>query len=125
MFMAAFMNDLFNSLGIFLPFGVSNCIVFGRAEAFASKNGVIPAIVDGFGMGFGFTLAIVAVGIFREIVGTGAIDLWNWYLRVFSDQYAISFFAQPAGAFVAFGLIVGFMFSIKSYNDIKAKAVAK
>lgn len=125
MFMAAFLPDLFNALGIFLPLVVTNCIVFGRAESFASKNSTILSAADGVGMGLGFTLALVMIGSFRELVGTGAFDIFGFYFRLFPVQFAISLFIQPAGAFIALGLIVGIMFSLKFYNDDKKALKAR
>jgi len=71
--MQAYVPGLYEKLGIFIPLIVVNCIVLGRAEAFASKNGVLSSFIDGFGMGLGFTFALGILGAFREIVGSGAI----------------------------------------------------
>ena len=71
MFMQAFLHDLYESLGVFIPLIVVNCIILARAEAFASKNGVLASAVDGVGMGCGFTLAITCIAIIRELLGNG------------------------------------------------------
>ena len=113
MIIAAFLPNLFTALGIFLPLVITNCVVFGRAEAFASKNSVWLSAVDGAGMGLGFTLALSLIGFFRELIGTGAFTILGWYLRVFPSRYAVSLFIQPAGAFIALGVILGVMLSIK------------
>ncbi len=80
MCMQAFVPDIYATLGLFIPLIVVNCIILGRAEAFASKKGVIPSLFDGIGMGFGFTLALTILGAAREILGTGKIfgyELWS------------------------------------------------
>jgi len=119
MFIAAFFPELFSALGIFLPLVVTNCIIFGRAEAFASKNGVLPSAVDGLGMGTGFTIALVAVGFMREFLGTGAFYIFGQYLRIFPSEYAILLFIQPAGAFIALGVIVGVLSGIVASRAAK------
>ncbi|MBQ2364084.1 MAG: electron transport complex subunit E [Alistipes sp.] len=73
MLMKAYMPSLYESLGVFIPLIVVNCIILGRAEAFASKNGVFDSLLDGVGIGLGFTLALTAIGAVREILGSGAI----------------------------------------------------
>ena len=73
MLMQAFMHSLYESLGMFIPLIVVNCIILARAEAFASKNGVLASAVDGLGMGLGFTLAITLISCIRELIGNGTI----------------------------------------------------
>ncbi len=77
MFMQAFAHELYESLGMFIPLIVVNCIILARAEAFASKNGVAASAADGLGMGLGFTLAITVIGIIREIIGNGTVFGFN------------------------------------------------
>ena len=125
MFMQAFMPDLFNALGIFLPLAVTNCIIFGRAEAFAYKNTVMFSVVDGISMGLGFTLAMGMMGISREILGTGAVDFLGVYARLFPQEFAIPLFVQPAGAFIALGVIIGIIFTLKISKEEKMLALAK
>ena len=125
MFIQAFLPDLFTALGIFLPLVVTNCVVFGRAEAFASKYPVVPSIVDGLGMGLGFLLSLSVLAFFREVIGTGAIQLLGMYLRIFPEQFAINLFIQPAGAFIVLGVIIGIMFSMKISNEEKVTARLK
>ena len=120
----AFLPDLFNALGIFLPLVVTNCIIFGRAEGFASKNGIIPSAVDGLGMGLGFTVALVLLAFFRELIGTGGFDLLGMELQIFPEQFAINLFIQPAGSFIALGAIIGIIFTIRMSNEEKAKKAA-
>ena len=76
--LAAFLPALNESLGLFIPLIVVNCIVLGRAEAFASKNGIVDSALDGLGMGFGFTLALTVLGAIREILGAGAVFGWKF-----------------------------------------------
>lgn len=94
------MPDLYESLGLYLPLIVVNCIILARAESFASKNGVLASACDGLFMGLGFTLALTLMGAFREILGSGKIfgyRLWD---------FSIDFFASSAGAFFTFALFI-------------------
>jgi len=103
----AYFFALSESLGLFIPLIVVNCIILGRAEAFARKNGVVLSAADGLGMGLGFTLALTVLGAVREVLGAGTLGL------VFGDHVFLSepfaFFAQAPGAFVALGLLLGIM----------------
>ena len=95
-----FLPSLYDSLGIYLPLIVVNCVILARAESFASKNPVVASMADGLFMGLGFTLALTLMGAFREILGAGTIfgyELWN---------FKIEFFASSAGAFFTFGLFI-------------------
>lgn len=101
--MKAYLPDLYNSLGIFIPLIVVNCIILGRAEAFAQKNKIIPSMLDGLGMGIGFTLALVLMGSFREILGNGSI----FDIRLLpADATTILLFVLPPGAFFTFGYLI-------------------
>ena len=75
--MNAYTPALYNSLGVFIPLIVVNCIILGRAEAFASKNGIFDSLLDAIGMGLGYTFAVVVISFFRELIGTGGISLLN------------------------------------------------
>lgn len=100
LFLDAYVSTLYDSLGVFLPLIVVNCIVLGRAESFASQNKVGYAALDGLFMGLGFTLALTLMSIIREVLGSGSIfgaELWD---------FKIAFFAQPAGAFLTYGLLI-------------------
>lgn len=112
--MKAFTPDLYKTLGIFIPLIVVNCIILGRAEAFAQKNNVLPAILDGLGMGIGFTLAITLMGSIREILGNGSI----FDIRLVSqDARTILMFILPPGAFLTYGYLIAIMNSFKrKYN---------
>lgn len=100
----AFVPALDQSLGIFIPLIVVNCIILARAEAFASKNGVGASAVDGLGMGIGFTLAITLMGVIREIIGTGAI----FGVPVLPATYEpMIIIIMASGGFMTFGLLLG------------------
>jgi len=104
--MQAFTYPLFLSLGIFIPLIVVNCIVLGRAEAFASKNGVALSLADGLGIGVGFTLALGALGAVREVFGSGTF----WGASVFGPSFQpFSFMIEAPGAFVCLGLMLCIM----------------
>lgn len=104
MVMQAFVPALYESLGLFIPLIVVNCIILARAEAFASKNSVLRSAVDGVGMGIGFTLAITLIGCIREIIGNGTI----FGLSVFGAAYQpMLLLVLPAGGFIVFGLLIG------------------
>ena len=102
--MKDYLPALNQSLGIFIPLIVVNCIILARAEAFASKNGVMPSIMDGVGMGLGFTLAITIISVFREVLGNGTF----LGTPLFGDgfQPALIMVLAPGG-FLTFGLVLG------------------
>jgi electron transport complex protein RnfE len=104
--MQAYTYPLFLRLGLFIPLIVVNCIVLGRAEAFASKNGLLPSMADGLGIGIGFTLSLAALGAIREIFGTGTF----FGASVFGASYQpFTFMIQAPGAFVCLGLMLCIM----------------
>lgn len=104
MVMAAYFPALSESLGIFIPLIVVNCIILGRAEGFASKNPLIPSILDGIGMGIGFTLALVAIAFLRELLGSGQI----WGQTVLGGGFKpVLLMILPPGAFLVIGLYLG------------------
>jgi electron transport complex protein RnfE len=110
--MQAFAYPLFQQLGIFIPLIVVNCIVLGRAEAFASKNSVIPSLADGLGMGVGFTLSLAALSAFREILGSGTftVPVSGVSLAVFGPAFEpFAFLVEAPGAFVCLGLMLCIM----------------
>lgn len=106
--MQAYVPSLYDKLGIFIPLIVVNCIVLGRAEAFACKNSVLSSLVDGLGMGLGFTLALGILGAFREIVGSGAIFGYK-----FIEGDGILIFILAPGAFLALGYMIALINKIK------------
>lgn len=99
--MQAFLPDLFAALGIFIPLIVVNCLVLGRAEAFASKNNLITSAIDGLGMGLGFSMALTILGAVREILGSGSI----FGLKFIPGDGMIVFVLAP-GAFIALGYLI-------------------
>ncbi len=108
--MQAYFYGLYQKLGIFIPLIVVNCIILGRAEAFASKNPVIHAGADGLGMGLGFTLSLTVLGAIREILGSGTITLFGTQLVTMWGSFKpFTFMVEAPGAFVALGLLLGLM----------------
>ena len=108
MFLKAFLPPIYESLGIFIPLIVVNCIILARAEAFAYKNKVIPSIADGLGNGLGYTFAVLILGTLREIFGNGTILAGtSMEMQVFGANFQpAAVFVAPAGAFILLGLIV-------------------
>ena len=111
--MQAFAYPLFLKLGVFIPLIVVNCIVLGRAEAFASKNSISFSIADGLGIGIGFTLSLAALGAVRELLGANNLTLWTTPTSVIGLQEVFgasfepfSFMVQAPGAFVCLGLML-------------------
>lgn len=116
MLMQAFVQELYASLGMFIPLIVVNCIILARAEAFASKNPVLPSAVDGLGMGLGFTIAITLMGAIRELIGSGTV----FGISVFGASYEpMLLLVLPAGGFLVFGLMLA------SINIITGKFEAR
>jgi len=104
--MQAYFYPLFKILGIFIPLIVVNCIILGRAEAFASKNGPVMSLADGIGIGFGFTLSLFVLGLIRELLGAGTL----LEMPVMWEGFApFAFMLKPPGAFVALGVLLAFM----------------
>lgn len=109
MCMQAYVPDIYATLGLFIPLIVVNCIILGRAEAFASKNGVVPSFFDGVGMGLGFTIALTLLGAVREILGTGKIfgcELW-------AEDYGMLMFVLAPGAFIVLGYLIAIVNKLK------------
>jgi electron transport complex protein RnfE len=102
--MAGYLPDLHENLGLFIPLIVVNCVVLGRAEAFASKNGVVSSVLDGLGMGLGFAMALVMLGSVREIFGS--LSLFGFK---FVEADGILLFILPPGAFIALGFLIAFI----------------
>lgn len=108
--MQAYVPDIYETLGLFIPLIVVNCIVLGRAEAFASKNPVWPSILDGAGMGLGFTFALTVLGSIREILGSGSIFNWRFLPE---DANTILIFVLAPGAFIALGYLIAIVNKLK------------
>jgi electron transport complex protein RnfE len=129
--MQAYTYELFQILGIFLPLITTNCVILGRADAFASKNAILPSMYDGFIMGLGFTVILLLLGAVRELIGTGALfnnmDLLfgeaakNWKIIIFNDYKQFLLAILPPGAFIFTGLII----ALKNIIDANMKARAE
>lgn len=108
--MQAYAYQLFLKLGVFIPLIVVNCIVLGRAEAFASKNKIPHSVADALGIGIGFTLSLGALGALREILGKGTVTVWETWMfnlsSIFPSFQPFDFMVQAPGAFVALGLML-------------------
>lgn len=102
MFMQAYLPALNESLGIFIPLIVVNCILLGRAEAYASRHSVSDSLMDGIGIGLGFTLALTLLGSVRELLGAGTV----FGLRLFPETYGSLVFVLAPGAFIALGFLI-------------------
>lgn len=125
--MQAYTYELYQILGIFIPLIVTNCVILGRADSFASKNPVLPSALDGLMMGLGFTFVLVALGAFREIIGQGTLFSGmnllfgpmadHWKIIVFHDYPQFLFAMLPPGAFVGLGLLM----AMKNIIDARIK----
>ena len=102
MFMEAYLPSLYESLGLFIPLIVVNCIVLGRAESFAAKHNAFDSMLDGVGMGLGFTIALTVLGSVREFLGTGKI----FSLTIFPEDFGALVFVLAPGAFIALGYLI-------------------
>ncbi|MFW6285340.1 MAG: electron transport complex subunit RsxE, partial [Bacillota bacterium] len=125
----AYAPALFEALGIFIPLIVVNCLILGRAESFASKNGVLDSAIDGLGMALGFTFALILIGFTREVLATGAVA-YGVYLplgvegsimNIDSYLLGMEVFTGPAGGFIVIGLLLG-IFQAKGNYDAFKKA---
>ena len=105
----AFFSPLYSALGVYIPLIVVNCIILGRAEAYASKNGVIASAFDGIGMGLGFTVGLTLIGIFREILGSGAI----FGFQFLPSSVNISIFVMAPGAFFVLAFLTAIQNKLK------------
>ena len=119
--MRAYFYSLYQALGLFIPLIVVNCIILARAEAFASKNGPIPSMVDGIGMGLGFTFALCLIGAAREILGAGTL----MGVQIMPDFYSpMVIFVLPAGAFLTLGFIIAAVQKIRNSVADRARLQA-
>ena len=131
--MAAYAYPLYQVLGIFIPLIVTNCAILGRADAFASRQPVLPAAIDGFMMGLGFAAVLVLLGALRELLGQGTLfsdmallfgpQAASWQLTI-ADDYQFLFFVLPPGAFFVAGLLIALKNVIDQRNAARAKPVA-
>ncbi|WP_288371440.1 electron transport complex subunit E [uncultured Marinobacter sp.] len=130
--MQAFTYELYEILGIFIPLIVTNCAILGRADAFASKNSPLPAILDGAMMGLGFLAVLVVLGGMRELLGQGTLfaDMHlllgpmaaDWVVRPFDQYPDMLFMVLPPGAFVGLGLLIALKNGIDNYLNERRKA---
>ena len=125
-----FVPSLYDSLGLYIPLIVVNCIILGRAESYASKNPVLPSIFDGIGMGLGFTFGLTCIAIVREFIGTGAI--FGVQILPLADAAAgkggyvpVTIFILPAGAFLVLAFLVAGMNKLKKREAKKGKKIAE
>lgn len=119
--MHAYFYDLYKVLGIFIPLIVANCLILGRLEVFAAKNGVVLSAIDGLGSGLGFTLSLTLIGLIREVIGNGTF----WGISLFGPQFQPALIAiLPPGAFITIGLMMAFLNMVKD-NKAKKKKEAK
>lgn len=136
MVLHAFLVDLYNSLGVFIPLIVVNCIILGRAEAFASDNKPVDSVVDGMGMAIGYTLALMSISLFRELLGRGLITVWGEksanpiqlnLLPIFDfiGIEPINMFLKPVGAFLTFGFILAVLAAIANKKAAKIASGVK
>ena len=117
LFMRAYVYSLYQALGLFIPLIVVNCIILARAEAFASKNPVLPSAVDGLGMGLGFTLALVLLGSVRELLGLG-----TWLgIRVLPEAMNMTIFILPCGAFLTLGCLIAAVQKLRNTSEDRAR----
>lgn len=100
--MQAYVPDIYETLGLFIPLIVVNCIILGRAEAFANKNGVVDSALDGIGIGLGFTLALTLLGLVREVLGSGSLFGWKFI----PSEYNILAFVLAPGAFIVLAYLI-------------------
>ena len=133
MLIQAYAPSLNTSLGVFIPLIVVNCIILGRAEAFASKNGILDSALDGLGMGLGYTLAVLAMSFIRELISTGGIKVVNpfneaqvWLnLHIIPENFTISIFGSSVGAFITFAVLAAAVFDYKQHVTAKEEAATK
>lgn len=120
--MQAYTPSLSESLGVYIPLIVVNCIILGRAESYASKNPVVPSIFDGIGMGLGFTMGLTLIGLFRELLGAGQI----FGVQVLSLEWftPITIFVMAPGAFLVLACLVAVMNIVRAKMDAKGKPLA-
>ena len=132
LFLHAYVPSLYNALGTFLGLIVVNCIILGRAEAFASKNSVLDSFLDGLGMGIGYTLIIIVIAFVRQLLATGAVGLYNPFnldtlfsLQLIPKDFTIATFNSPAGAFITFAGVIASYVAYTNYKTSKAKKGSK
>jgi Na+-translocating ferredoxin:NAD+ oxidoreductase subunit E len=121
MVMHAYIPELYKVLGIFIPLIVVNCIILGRAEAFAAKNGIISSFFDGAGVGVGFTISLTAIGAIRELLGAGKIFGWNLGVVLNPNWEPAVIMVLPPGAFITIGFLMAIINIIKERKRDKKR----
>lgn len=137
----AFLPELYSTLGVFVSLLVVNCIVLGRAEAYASKNGVLDSLLDGIGNGIGYTLAICMIALVREVLGSGMLTFGGTFtfiaslnggekFRIFllkgpGYDFSMSFFSLPGGGFLVLGITLAIVAAVTNYRSNKKKVDAR
>ncbi len=126
MLIHAYSPSLYSALGSFINLIVVNCIIMGRAEAFASKNSVFDSALDGIGMGLGYTLSLVAMSVIRQIIGTGSIGLSNPFtdavifnFQIIPTGFEVSLFKSNVGAFLTFAMLAAALTAYKNSKEAK------
>lgn len=116
------------ALGVFIPLIVVNCIILGRAEAFASKNGVVSSALDGLNMGLSYTLSIIAMSLIRQLLATGVLNMMNPFndsvifeISIIPTEFTIPMFSSPIGAFLTFALLAAGVSAINNRDQKKVK----
>lgn len=133
MLIKAYAPSLDSALGVFIPLIVVNCIILGRAEAFASKNSVFDSALDGLGMGLGYTVSIIIMSLIRQVIATGIVSFDNPFnaaqnlfsIRIVPEDFIISMFSQPFGAFCTFACLAAGLTAYKTHKEKKAKKLEK
>ena len=121
--MEGFVPSLYDSLGLYIPLIVVNCIILGRAESYASKNPVVPSLFDGLGMGLGFTMGLTLIGLFRELLGAGQI--FGFQILSLSWFTPITIFVMAPGAFLVLACLVAVMKIVREKMAAKGKPLAE
>ena len=122
----AYVESLYDALGVFLPLIVVNCIIMGRVEAFASKNTIGDSILDALGMGIGYTFVLVLISLVRELLGGGTLFAGTPFkLEILPEEYRIAVFNSAPGGFLVFGFLAAIVQGIKQASASKKKALQK
>ncbi len=119
----AYFPSVYKALGVYLPLIVVNCIILGRAEAFANKNTVLDSALDAIGMGIGFTLALTLIATIREVFGNGTITIFSLVIKVpFFNQWPFRVLTMPAGALLLMGYLKAFFQKLQSKKESEKEA---
>ncbi len=129
MLLQAYFDSIYSAIGVYIDLIVVNCIILGRAEAFASKNGIFDSALDGIGMGLGYTFALLVMSVIRQILGSGVLSFSNpmtnemiFSLRIIPESFTISMFTTPTGGFLTFAVLAA---ALTAYKNSKAAKLQK